>query len=91
MISRSLQPQTSILARSCWRCWGTNSYGYLAGQSWREHWFSRQVGRLDLRKFEMGQVESVAFTDDQELMIISEPGARFLVRWKRRKSEPESK
>ena len=54
-----------------------------------EHWFSRQVGRLDLRSFEMGQVESVAFTDDQELMIISEPGARFLVRWKRRKSEAE--
>ena len=54
-----------------------------------EHWFSRQVGRLDLRSFEMGQVESVAFTDDQSLMIISEPGARFLVRWKRRKSEAE--
>ena len=54
-----------------------------------EHWFSRQVGRLDLRSFEMGQVESVAFTDDQELMIISEPGARFLVRWKLRKSEAE--
>ena len=56
-----------------------------------EHWFSRQVGRLDLRGFEMGQVESVAFTDDQELMIISEPGARFLVRWKRRTSEVESR
>ena len=56
-----------------------------------EHWFSRQVGRLDLRSFEMGQVESVAFTDDQELMIISEPGARFLVRLKRGTSEAESR
>ena len=56
-----------------------------------EHWFSRQVGRLDLRSFEMGQVESVAFTDDQELMIISEPGARFLVRWKRHTSQTGSR
>ena len=54
-----------------------------------EHWFSRQVGRLDLRTFEMGQVESVAFIDDQELMIVSEPGARFLVRWKSLTPEAE--
>ena len=56
-----------------------------------EHWLSRQVGRLDLRAYEMGQVESVAFIKDQELMIVSEPGARFLVRWKRRTSEAESR
>ena len=55
-----------------------------------EHWFSRQVGRLDLRSYEMGQVESVAFVDEQQLMIVSEPGARFLVRLKRRtpKAQP---
>ena len=84
-----LQLQTSILARSYWLYWGINLMAIVAGQSSKEYWFSRQVGRLDLRSYDMGQVESVAFVDEQQLMIVSEPGARFLVRLKRRTPEAQ--
>lgn len=44
-----------------------------------DHWFSVLAGQLDLRPFDMGQVEAVTFTGVASLMIANEGGDRYRV------------